>query len=1833
MRASRKVRPSDCIARGWLKVWRSGLRTGLRLGFVFAASLVVVPEARANLGTCSTPWSNFTGPNGFISNYTYLGGDIRDYEASGGGGDPSNGGTGVNPNSIDISSAAPNSPPGPKSSVAFGYYNGGTPWDSSDPATLEDDYVFFRLRIGANPRDNATVAFDSYHWNILFDLDADGYKDYWIDVDGSYGNNGNPDRVQILYEPAHTQLVASADVARVDQFNARAATDTGNCGGVGTSHTRTYAVGDGSGDWYLEVQVPITAFNDRSGNQLLFPDSPVAFVYTTGASNQDPLQKDFMMDLNYVSANDPITFGDVVTPSGVPTIEFTDVALKAASYYTLGGDVFLAVADRLANTDPTQSDCINVTVTDPVSGDDEPVRLCETGPSTGLFTNRGGIGAITLPQDTANPPNTEGWLVGLQSTTNTLEASWELVFENVSGGRWAVRYSVDGGANFTTLAARATAGTPYTAVVAGLTQLTFTVQENGPDAGDTIAFSTTAGERLPTTAAAGTDDNGAMTTDAGRTLYVSYTNAAHHTVTDAIPVLGPCGALVQFTRSSGLLTTDFDITNDPATSDTLYVTVTAPFSNTNATTAQTITVTLTSTRVGGDSQTLTLTETGVNTGVFRNTTGLATVIASASYPVTATNNRWEDIDNGAVTASYGYNCGGSSQTASTTATLFTAPGGGQVAFTNGAGTEDVTLYTPGAPVWVQVTDPTVNSSCISPAYASGTVRVTVRSSVGDTETMVLFETAAGSGVFRNQRYNLVTTAASAVVSSAGTTFAVGQTLAIATGPDVGLYTIVAASGATATLDRALSATRTAIAFAVNPLRTATYDGAATNSDGVLEGVHEGDLSVEYTDCNDGDTDTSNNVKTDDAVYNAPALVVNRVLFAPDTPTPQDPPGTYAGTCQQEMVEIYNQTTSSVNATGFVLRDEDSELNYTVPQLGGTDIVLAPGGKIVLSIGGYFPDFQAGSVFYLFTGGVNPDGTLPNWLGGPGDADPADQVFLFDGASEVVDYVAWSGTTSPSVDFFGDDAAAVTAGVWQDDSYRSTQSAAVGQAVARTADGVDTNVPGDWSVVADSTCDTVIAAFAATRATIRGLRVDPAGLVEFATGTQEGSKSFRVLGVKDARGSQRFALHERPIAAVVSDSVTPILYRVETAPITTPFVSIEETDVRGVVRLMGPFAVSDARLAAQLQRIEARLDRAGVRADLGPRVARGDSARKLMRELARSSRRQPHGAPDSTPRRGPAEARGVKVLVQEPGVVSVPLTTLREQGAPGDASRFSVTSQGRRVPFEAGPGGLRFRAEELSTDQTGTNVYVISWNGTPRESVPLTRSGDEAWPGYQRVAKNFAYVPSLPREADPWQWDLLLTGVGSWPYEWWDASVGEFDLPGYEATRGNVRIALRLVGFSAHTHTVTARINGIAVGTVTFAGTSLALLEGEVPATALLPQANRLELDYEADVADPATDYGMVYFDHLDVGYQRVPSRAPVAFELQPWNPSLPTGRPDYLIVTHADFAEAAARIASAKAAEGLRPTIVDVARVYDAYSAGIPEPNAIAAMVRDFAKRGGRYVLLVGDDTFDARDYTGMGAKAFVPSALRFDEIWGRVPSENGYADVDGDGRPEVAIGRLPVQTAAEADLLAEKIEKQRAQLAASAGRQLMAVDNRGPSDPPFQQDAEATPLPPGTSVAWSKVSDGIADARATLFAALAAGVQVTHYFGHGGPEIWADEHLLSVGDVASLPASAPTVLFTWACQSQWYLNLWGPSLNEALLLHPQGGALASFGPAGITTPRQQQALARGVYPRFLLGGQTLGDAVREAKAEALAADPSTRSAVDGWNLLGDPALRLPSAP
>jgi hypothetical protein len=101
-------------------------------------------------------------------------------------------------------------------------------------------------------------------------------------------------------------------------------------------------------------------------------------------------------------------------------------------------------------------------------------------------------------------------------------------------------------------------------------------------------------------------------------------------------------------------------------------------------------------------------------------------------------------------------------------------------------------------------------------------------------------------------------------------------------------------------------------------------------------------------------------------------------------------------------------------------------------------------------------------------------------------------------------------------------------------------------------------------------------------------------------------------------------------------------------------------------------------------------------------------------------------------------------------------------------------------------------------------------------------------------------------------------------------------------------------------------------------------------------------------------------------------------------------------------------------------------------------------------------------------------------------------------------------------------------------------------------------------------------------------------------------------------------------VLFTWACLSQWHVGIFGTALNEALLLQPGGGPVASFGPSGITSPARHAILMEALYRELAQRGVSLGEAIRRAKSATVDRDPKAAETVEGFLLLGDPALVLP---
>ena len=769
--------------------------------------------------------------------------------------------------------------------------------------------------------------------------------------------------------------------------------------------------------------------------------------------------------------------------------------------------------------------------------------------------------------------------------------------------------------------------------------------------------------------------------------------------------------------------------------------------------------------------------------------------------------------------------------------------------------------------------------------------------------------------------------------------------------------------------------------------------------------------------------------------------------------------------------------------------------------------------------------------------------------------------------------------------------------------------------------------------------------AVTRASIRGVRVDAAqGIVEFATGNQSRTASFQVFQTSDPSGAEKLEpLHEGKVVSPVPDSLRPILYRVDTRPVTQPYVMIEETELDGDRFMKGPFPVGDARLAQALKQIETRLDGMGVApgpvrlmrlSAPGGRLARTSATLPAPRSRSDRAKGRTPESPAGVP-----QSPALKIEVAQAGLVMVSQQELAAAGlALANDSRLALWTQNREVPYWLAPDGaswkLAFRAESLATDYTGVNAYIVT-AGQRRfaATASLTRSAPELADGFLRVERNTFYVPAAAPDADPWAWDFLAEGP--WPNADWDPSAGDFDLPG--AILGGaqpVAVRLHVAGYTPHTHRLTARINGVEVGALSFDGVEAAILTGSVPAGVLLPTGNKLTIDYHPG-GTPAAGDGAILLDALDLAVPVPQSQAQVPASLQAYDPSLPSWRGvQYLIVTHSLFRAPADRIAAAKEASGLRALVVDVENAYDRYSGGVVEARAVQELIRTAARqnRSLRYVLLVGDHSFDPRDFMGSGAASFVPALFARDSVFGRVPSENAYADLDDDGRPELAIGRLPVTTVAEADLLADKIVAQADLLRPYAATHLFAADNTTTSDATFREEADAAvrARPEGVNPVWSDLATGVARARADLRAAWRSGVAVSHYFGHGGFTEWADEGLVTADDVAAEGATwRPTVLFSWACLAQWHIDT-GRTVNEALLFLPNGGVLASFGPAGITGPAGHRVLSEKVYAELYRPGMTIGEAIRLGKTATADGRQSTREAVEGFNLLGDPALAVP---
>ncbi len=327
-----------------------------------------------------------------------------------------------------------------------------------------------------------------------------------------------------------------------------------------------------------------------------------------------------------------------------------------------------------------------------------------------------------------------------------------------------------------------------------------------------------------------------------------------------------------------------------------------------------------------------------------------------------------------------------------------------------------------------------------------------------------------------------------------------------------------------------------------------------------------------------------------------------------------------------------------------------------------------------------------------------------------------------------------------------------------------------------------------------------------------------------------------------------------------------------------------------------------------------------------------------------------------------------------------------------------------------------------------------------------------------------------------------------------------------------------------------------------------------------------------------------------------------------------------------------------------------------------------------------RFVVLVGDADPAMYSNSTIAARC-VPTAYaeaKVNVLWGsesHIATDNPYGDLDGDGVPELAVGRLPADSPEQLQcIIAKTLAYERSANFGAWRRQVNVVAGVGGfgwlADSVLESAARyfLTQKVPAeyavsmTNASWrSPFSPDPRQFHQTTLQRLNEGSLFWVYIGHGYPygldrvqTPGGTFHILANDDANKLNSiHAPPIALFLACYTG-AIDAWEDCLAENMLVQP-GGPVAVMAGSRVTMPYGLTMLSTGLIDQcFQQQTLTLGEAMLAAKQHMMAdADPadSQRAMVDAiarvmspapdqlvqeraehvllMNLLGDPLLRL----
>ena len=370
---------------------------------------------------------------------------------------------------------------------------------------------------------------------------------------------------------------------------------------------------------------------------------------------------------------------------------------------------------------------------------------------------------------------------------------------------------------------------------------------------------------------------------------------------------------------------------------------------------------------------------------------------------------------------------------------------------------------------------------------------------------------------------------------------------------------------------------------------------------------------------------------------------------------------------------------------------------------------------------------------------------------------------------------------------------------------------------------------------------------------------------------------------------------------------------------------------------------------------------------------------------------------------------------------------------------------------------------------------------------------------------------------------------------------------------------------------------------------------------------------------------------------------------------------DYVIICPEGYEAVSSDLAKAhEAKEGITWTVVTDKQVYNEFSSGTPDATAYRWLMKMLYDRADgnaiqkpRWLLLMGHGTFDNRKLLNNSGTSFLltyqsqnseneVNAYATDDYFGFLDDTEG--EVDTQGRMDIGVGRLPVESVEEARTTVDKLIRYiRNEQTGKWKNQLVFLADDGEHSThtgTAEASAELVRLKNLDFVVNKIYLDAYPQevnasgesyplAKNRLTNLLKSGALFFGYSGHGGYNAITNESILNIKDIESM-SNKNLAFWLFATCNFAQCDAGKRSSAEAAVLNPNGGAVGILAATRTVYATPNTELYRSVtdtlfgHKNVFNYNTTLGEAVSIGK-NRLGSDMNKMAYV----LLGDPAMRL----